>query len=171
MFIDPTGNAWYHWIVGGAIVAAAATAVVVTAGGALPALSAVGSVAGGTAAATMGSTVAAGAFLGSSAIYGIIALDAAARSQSIEDFNAEGNWGTVVFTAGGLLVGGANGYRLSIINKVTIAGRGHSAGARIDATNLNEQLAMKQVMSNPLQGATRLNITMTDPLAVKRWLG
>jgi RHS repeat-associated protein len=49
------------------------------------------------------------------------------------------------------------------VNNITIAGKGSTG--RVEAANLNEQLAMKQVMSNPLEGATRINITMTD----SRW--
>ena len=45
--------------------------------------------------------------------------------------------------------------------------KGYSAGARTIANNLNEQLAMKQVKSNPLAGATEIPIKMTD----SRWLG
>jgi len=45
----------------------------------------------------------------------------------------------------------------------TIAGRGTTGN--ITPSNLNQQLAMQQVVSNPLAGATKLPITMTDP----RW--
>lgn len=106
MFIDPTGNAWYHWVIGGAIVVAAAAAVVVTAGGAAPALLAVASVAGGTAAATTASTIAAGAFIGSSLVLGASAVIAASNSRSIGEFLDKGNWGTIAYTAGGALAGG-----------------------------------------------------------------
>jgi hypothetical protein len=164
MYIDPTGEAWYHWVIGGVIVVAAAAAVVVTAGGALPALYAVGSVASGVAAGSMATTLAAGAFIGSSAVYGVMALDAAVSSKSIKDFNAKGNWGTVAFTAGGLLVGGAAGYTVYKNNNITAVGKGSTG--RTEAKNLNEQLAMKQVYSNPLQGAKQLNIAMSD----SRWL-
>ncbi|MBF0788318.1 hypothetical protein IR123_10595 [Streptococcus sp. 19428wC2_LYSM12] len=50
-------------------------------------------------------------------------------------------------------------------NPVSIAGRG-STGRTI-ANTLNEQLAMQEVMSNPLAGAFEIPITMTDP----RWMG
>ena len=52
---------------------------------------------------------------------------------------------------------------------INIAGRGHTG--RIEASSLNEQLAMQEVLSNPLDGARDLSLgnrplTMTDA----RWL-
>ncbi len=164
-FLDPTGNAWYHWVLGGVLVAAAAAAVVVTAGGALPAVYAVSAVASGAAAATAASTVAAGAFIGSAAVYSTMALTSAINSRSIGEFNAQGNWDVVAFTAAGLLVGNALGYTLYINNEIQIAGRGHTG--RTEASNLNEQLAMKQVLSDPLNGATQLK---SFQMADSRWL-
>lgn len=48
-------------------------------------------------------------------------------------------------------------------NPVEVAGRG-STGRTIPNT-LNEQMAMQQVMSNPLEGATKLPFEMND----QRW--
>lgn len=116
MYVDPSGNAWYHWALGAVIVAACAVAVVATAGGAAAGIAAVASVASGTAAATAASTVAAGAFIGSATVYGTAALYAAGNSSLespeafIEDFNAQGNWGTVVGTGLGGLYGAVYGY-------------------------------------------------------------
>ena len=67
----------------------------------------------GTAAATVGSTIAVGAFIGSSAAFGTAAFTAALNSNSIKDFNAKGNWETVLVIAGGVLLGGAYGYGIS----------------------------------------------------------
>ena len=161
-YVDPTGAEWYHWVIGGLIVAVAAGAVIITAGGALPAVYAVGAVANGVAATTTASTVAAGAFIGSSVAMGCTI--AVADFSSIDSFNASASWETVAFTAGGLLVGGAAGYKIYTNSSITIAGKGSTG--RVEAKNLNEQLAMKQVMSNPLSGAKQLNITLTD----SRWL-
>ena len=161
-YSDFTGKEWYHWVIGGVIVVAAAVAVVATAGGALPALYAVGAVAGGSAAATASATAAAGAFIGASAAFGYELL--VADCSSIENFNASGSWKTVAFTAGGLLVGGAYGYTLYQNNNIKIAGKGSTG--RTEAKNLNEQLAMKQVISDPLNGAKQLDLIMQD----SRWL-
>ena len=49
-------------------------------------------------------------------------------------------------------------------NNIQIANRGSTG--RVDPNNLNEQLAMQQVQSNPLNGATKVPISMTD----SRWL-
>ena len=153
---DPTGTEWYHWAIGAGIVIAAGALVVVTAGGAAPAIAAVATVASGSAAATVGTTLAAGAFIGSSFAFGLYALDAAVSSKSISEFNAKGDWEVVAFTAGGILAGGAYGYTLYVNDKIKIAGLGHSKDARYEAANLNEKLAMKQVMSNPLEGAKEI---------------
>ncbi|MDR1000693.1 MAG: hypothetical protein LBL96_07845 [Clostridiales bacterium] len=47
---------------------------------------------------------------------------------------------------------------------ITIAGKGSSG--RVEAQSLKEEIAMKQVISNPLKGAKPLDIIMTDI----RWL-
>ena len=93
MYVDPNGNEWYHWAIGGALVAVAAAAVVVTAGGVLPALWAVGAVASGATAATTASTIAAGAFIGSSLAFGAEILRA--DFTSITTINDSADWGTV----------------------------------------------------------------------------
>ena len=46
-----------------------------------------------------------------------------------------------------------------------MANRGHTG--RTQPNSLNEQLAMKQVMSDPLSGASAVPLQMSDP----RWLG
>ena len=108
--IDPTGEAWWHWAIGAAIVAACAVAAVVTCGGVAAAVGAVAAVGSGVAAATTASTVAAGAFIGSAVVYGATAVIAASTSDSIQEFNDKGNWGTVAATLGGAVIGGAGSY-------------------------------------------------------------
>ena len=108
--IDPTGEAWWHWALGAAVVAACAVATVVTCGGFAAAATAVCMVGSGVAAATTASTVAAAAFIGSATVYGTAVLAAASSSSSIEEFNAQGNWGTVAATAGGAVFNGAAAY-------------------------------------------------------------
>ena len=102
---DPTGEAWWHWVLGAAVVAAAAVATVVTCGGFAAAATAVCMVGSGVAAATTASTVAAGAFIGSATVYGMAVVTAASTSSSIKEFNNQGNWGTVAATAGGAILG------------------------------------------------------------------
>ena len=171
--IDPTGEAWYHWAIGAAIVAACAVAVVVTAGGVLAGATAVGMVASGMAATTTATTVAASTFLGSATIYGGCVLSAGFESKSIQEFNDKGNWGTVAATAGGAVVGGLFGYLVDRsyrheLNKVRTAGRGCTG--RTEPQNRNEKSAMELVMTNPLHNAQDLSrikkpIIMRDP----RW--
>ena len=107
---DPTGEAWWHWVLGAAVVAAAAVATVVTCGGFAAAATAVCMVGSGVAAATTASTVAAGAFIGSATVYGMAVVTAASTSSSIKEFNNQGNWGTVAATAGGAILGGGSAY-------------------------------------------------------------
>ena len=116
MYVDPNGNEWYHWAIGGALVAVAAAAVVVTAGGVLPALWAVGAVASGATAATTASTITAGAFIGSSLAFGAEILRA--DFTSITTINDSADWGTVgeIFTGG--LLGSAYGFILSKTNEL-----------------------------------------------------
>ena len=113
--IDPSGEAWYHWAIGAAIVAACAVAAVVTCGGFAAAATAVCMVGSGIAAATTASSIAAGAFIGSAAVYGTAALVAASTSNSAQEFYDQGNWGTVATTAFGGLAGGYAGYTMSKI--------------------------------------------------------
>ena len=139
MYVDPNGNEWYHWAIGGALVAVAA-AVVVTAGGVLPALWAVGAVASGATAATTASTIAAGAFIGSSLAFGAEILRA--DFTSITTINDSADWGTVgeIFTGG--LLGSAYGFILSktnellnvkkIARKIVNADRVYSAASKND---------------------------------------
>lgn len=108
--IDPTGEAWWHWALGAVVVAACAVATVVTCGGFAAAATAVCMVGSGVAAATTASTVAAAAFIGSATVYGTAVLAAASSSNSIEEFNAQGNWRTVAATAGGAVFNGAAAY-------------------------------------------------------------
>lgn len=89
--IDPTGEAWWHWALGAAIVAACAVATVVTAGGFAVAAGAVAAVGSGMAAATTASTIAAGAFIGSATVYGMAVATAASTSRSVKEFNSKGN--------------------------------------------------------------------------------
>ena len=107
---DSTGEVWWHWAIGAAIVVACAAATVITCGGFAAAAMAVGMVGSGVAAATTASTVAVAAFIGSATVYGMAALTAIADSRSVSQFNAQGNWGTVAATAGGAVIGGASGY-------------------------------------------------------------
>ena len=112
MFLDPTGEAWYHWVIIGGIVAVSAAAVVFTAGGSIAAgAAAVGAVASGMAAATTASTIAAGAFIGSSMVAGGALM--MADYSSGQNFADSAGWGTVAFTAAGGIAGIAYGYSLS----------------------------------------------------------
>ena len=108
--IDPTGEAWWHWALGAAVVAACAVATVVTCGGFAAAAGAVVAVGSGVAAATTASTIAAGAFIGSATVYGMAVVTAASTSSSVKEFNDKGNWETVAATVGGAVVGGAGAY-------------------------------------------------------------
>ena len=167
MRIDPKGEAWYHWAIGAAIVVACAAAVVLTAGGALAAVTAVGMVTSGAVATTTATTVASYAFIGSAFAFGGCVLSAGFSAKTPQEFADEGNWGTVLSTAGGAAVGGAFGYlvdRVSRSKGINIAGKGSTG--RTEPQNKNEKSAMKLVLQNPLQDATHISkIKMSD----SRW--
>ncbi len=113
MNVDYAGEDWWHWALGAAVVVACAVAVIATAGGVAAGIAAVASVASGTAATTTASTVAAGAFIGSSIAYGSAAFMAASTSDSVDEFNDQGDWGTVLTTVLGGATGAAYGYSLA----------------------------------------------------------
>lgn len=166
---DTSGQAWYHWAIGAAIVAACAVAVVITAGGAAAAIGAVAAVAAGGFAATTASTVAAAAFIGAATMLGTAAYMAASTSKTTKDFNSQGNWGTVAATAAGAAAGGIGGYYSSRNSRTstTAASSSKSKGStgRITPISLKEKLAMEEVRSNPLAGTSQLSTIMKDP----RW--
>ena len=68
MYVDPTGTAWWRWLIGGLILAATAVLTVVTAGGFAAAGTAILSVFTATMAPTALSAVFAGALVGSVAL-------------------------------------------------------------------------------------------------------
>lgn len=107
--VDPTGEAWWHWVAAVAVVAVAAVAVVATAGGAAAGLAAVAAVGNGVAAATTASTVAAGAFIGSATALGVAAVTAAATSSSSQEFADKGG-AALLSTTVGAITGGVGAY-------------------------------------------------------------
>ena len=111
--IDPTGEAWWHWVLGAAVVAVCAVATIATAGGFAAALGAVAAVSSGVAAATTAATVAAAAFIGSATVYGMAILSAIDSSSSIKEFNEKGSWETVKSTVGGAITGACDGFIMS----------------------------------------------------------
>ena len=105
---DPTGEAWWHWAIGAAIVAVCAVATVATCGGFAAAAGAVAGVACGVAASSTAATVAAGALLGSATALGVAAVTAASSSRSVKEFCDNGNWNTVLSVVGGTVLGMAS---------------------------------------------------------------
>lgn len=113
---DECGHAWWHWLIAALVVVIAAVAVVVTAGGAAAGMAAVAAVAAGCSAATLGSTIAAGVFIGAvtafaafSVIAGIDAIGTLANGGSFEDaLNTFSNYGETALyaTVGGGVAGG-----------------------------------------------------------------
>ena len=92
------------------MVVGCAAATVVTAGGFAAAAGAIAAAGSGMAAATTASTVAASAFIGAATTFGTAVLTAAVTSNSVDEFNAQGNWGTVISTAGGAVLSGGGAY-------------------------------------------------------------
>ena len=170
--IDPLGKAWWHWVLGAGVVAACAVVTVVTCGG-FAAAGAIGAVSSGAVAATSASTIAAGATIGSATVYGMAALTAVSGSNTITEFNNQGNWGTVIGTVTGAVWGGASAY--SLIRSTNSLSRTYSSrgsSGRASPMNLKEQLAMEQVRSNPLNNAIPLKINLNDPRwpAIEGWI-
>ena len=122
LYVDPTGHAWWHWLVAAAVVVALAVATVVTAGGVVlgaTAISAatIGTTAVGASAVTTTlayATVGAGVALAASGIYaGITATENGVKSGSASNaFNTFSEYGETALysTIAGGLTGGVGGY-------------------------------------------------------------
>ncbi len=135
--IDPTGEAWYHWAIGAAVVIGFAALTVATCGGSLAlAATSVGLVASGVAAGTTATTVAAAAFIGSATVYGVAALAAAEASSSLDDFAAQGNWGTVLLTSLAAILSGVSAYTPQNNNTVSQTPT-HLSGTGSPKNNVN----------------------------------
>ena len=160
---DPSGDAWYHWVLGAAVVAACAVATVATCGGFAAAAASVCMVASGTAAASTAATVATSALIGSATVYGTAAVSAAMNSSSLDDFADQGDWGTVAVTAGSAAFSGLYGYGLYKAQTPINTSRGSTG--RTEPANLKEKLAMEQAKSDPLAGEPLTDLKMNDP----RW--
>ncbi|HEX3016256.1 MAG TPA: DNRLRE domain-containing protein [Caproicibacter sp.] len=146
--IDSTGHAWWHWAIAATIVVACAVAVVVTAGGAAAGIAAVAAVGNGFLAATTASTIAAGAFIGSSMAFGYAALTAAASSRTTQDFADQGSWGTVAVTAGGAVLGGASAYASTRGSGSASSGKG-TQNPKVKAAVQKGQAMHKQMDYGP----------------------
>ena len=107
--VDPTGEAWWHWVAAAAVVAVCAVAVVATAGGVAAGVAAVAAVGNGVAAATTASTIAAGSFIGSATALGVATVTAAATSSTPEEFADQGG-PALISTTVGAVSGGASAY-------------------------------------------------------------
>ncbi len=110
--VDPTGQDWWHWAIGAAIVVGFGIATVVTCGGFAAAVTAVGLVSSGVALTSATATAVTMGFIGSASIYGVAVLSAASNSSSLQDFANQGNWGTVIGTALGAGFGFVDGYTM-----------------------------------------------------------
>lgn len=143
---DPSGDAWYHWVLGAAVVAACAVATVATCGGFAAAAASVCMVASGTAAASTAATVATSALIGSATVYGTAAVSAAMNSSSLDDFADQGDWGTVAVTAGSAAFSGLYGYGLykAQTPSNTTTGRG-TQNPKIKAAVQRGQLKHKEM--------------------------
>lgn len=110
--IDNNGNAWWHWLIAAALVVVAAVAVVVTAGGVAAGIAAISAVATGMSAGSLGTTIAAGAFIGLSTTFTAMTIVGgieAIGSGSIADFWDYGETALIVTGTGGVL-GSIGGY-------------------------------------------------------------
>ena len=107
--IDPTGHDWWHWAAAAGIVVLLAAVLVITAGGVVPAYGAAMAALYGVASTTVKVTVVSYAFVGSSLALAGSAMYALGTSSSLDEFAEQGNWGTIINTAGGGIFGAFNG--------------------------------------------------------------
>jgi hypothetical protein len=109
MRVDPSGYAWYHWAIAGAVVVGLGIAVVATAGGAAPAAFAVVAAMNGVASASVATTVASFAFVGASTALAGSAAYAYANSSNADEFADYGEEALISTTVGGT-IGAMVGY-------------------------------------------------------------
>lgn len=109
---DENGNAWWHWLIAALLVVVSAIAVVVTAGGAIGAIAAIGAVLAGGSAATMGATIAAGIFIGTTVTFSAFSIFAGIEAINNDSLDTFLNYGesAIWATAGGGILGGFGGY-------------------------------------------------------------
>ena len=121
--LDPTGKAWWHWALGAGVVAGCAALTVVTGGGFAVGAAAIGMAASGASIGGLTGAFAA-ATIGSGVALGTMAAVAVAKSNTVKDFNSQGNWGTVAATVGGAILDGVGVYAMSKAQTPTTTGRG-----------------------------------------------
>ena len=109
--IDPSGHAWYHWAIGAAVVAGLAIATVATAGTFALGMMAIGSAAAGVSVGGATGVLAAATLASGTTLLGS-AMWASANSETIEDFNEQGNWWTVAGVAGSAAYAGGMTYMM-----------------------------------------------------------
>lgn len=130
--IDPTGNKWWHWLVGGAIILGAAALTVITAGGFAAAGTAIASIFTATMAPTAASAIFAGAFVGSLALgtAGVVIGGAIGSAKGV-GFIEGASQGFMFGSMAGAVIGGAWGYSHYSLQA---AGK---MGVKVTSKNLN----------------------------------
>ena len=101
-YVDPTGEAWWHWAAAAGIVVAATAAVVITAGGVAPAWVAMVLVANGIVAGSTAVTVTAGVAVGAGTAFAVSAYGAATEASTVEEFADYGGAVLVSTAVGGV---------------------------------------------------------------------
>ena len=138
MRVDPSGYAWYHWAIAGAVVVGLGIAVVAPAGGALPAVVALTAVANGAAAATTAATITSAAFIGASTALAGAGLIAAGNSIGGNRFDADkfADQGEAALfaTISGGFEGLLNGISMSSVKKNPLANIKYTDKVKAQAT-------------------------------------
>ncbi len=167
MYVDPTGEAWWHWAAAAAIVVGLGVATVLTAGGAMGAVVALTAVANGAAALTPGLTLLCATFIGAStALAGatiVSTLNSVSDSGFDSDEFAAGGETVLTFTVFGAFTGLLNGYRINantqIKNNPTI---NQKINNQMDKRGWTNQ-SINNTVQNPYRTSDALNKATGNP--------
>ena len=108
--VDPTGEAWWHWVAATVVVAALVVASIVTCGGAAAAAATATAIVAGTCTTvSTTATIITGAAVGAGVAYAGAAINAASNSNSLDEFAEYGESALVETIVGGG-AGAAAGY-------------------------------------------------------------
>ena len=168
MRTDPTGEAWWHWVVAAVAVTALVVVSVATCGGAAAAIGTAASIVTGTCSTvSAGATIATGAAMGAGIAFTGSVVTAATTSDSLDEFAAQGETAlinTAIGAGGGALAGYANSVAYCFVaGTLVVAENGNVPIEQIKVGDFvwawgeeTDDVALKQVVETYINETTEL---------------
>ena len=168
MRTDPTGEAWWHWVVAAVAVTALVVVSVATCGGAAAAIGTAASIVTGTCSTvSAGATIATGAAMGAGIAFAGSVVTAATTSDSLDEFAAQGETAlinTAIGAGGGALAGYANSVAYCFVaGTLVVAENGNVPIEQIKVGDFvwawdekTDDVALKQVVETYINETTEL---------------